>query len=171
LKSFSRLFIYSLLVAAIVLAACDETTDVLPPEPPPQISVTKHFTRNSNPADTLTGLQSNDAYDVIVDSDGKTWICTQAGVSRYVGTSGDGVFNQTNKLPNPKCRALFEHNGTVWIGTWGGGVGTYDMADDTWSKLNSDSGLVNNMVGSIAEGVIHCSATTKISRLSLFSAS
>jgi ligand-binding sensor domain-containing protein len=70
-------------------------------------------------------------------------------VSRFIGTTGDGVFNQLKDLPNPKCRALLEHDGTSWVGTWGGGVGTYDIAGDTWSKLDSDSGLVNDMVGDI----------------------
>jgi ligand-binding sensor domain-containing protein len=151
LKSFNRLFASGVLLAAIAIAACEETTTPPPPDPPPQIGVSRQFTRNGNfPEDTTTGLQSNNAFDVLVDSQGRTWISEQAGLSRFIGGAGDGTWNENNVLPNPKCRGMLEHNGKIWTGTWGGGVAVYDMTGDVWSILNVDSGLVNNMVGSIA---------------------
>jgi ligand-binding sensor domain-containing protein len=76
-------------------------------------------------------------------------VATQAGLSRFRGTAGDGTWNQNNTLPNPKCRALLEHNGKLWVGTWGGGLGVYDMSGDTWTTLDTDSGLVNASVADI----------------------
>lgn len=139
-----------LLLAIIATAACEETTTPPPPEPPPQIELDFRYTLNGNlPQDTTTGLQDNDAFDVIVDSQDRTWVATQAGVSRFRGKTGDGTWNQNNTLPNPKCRVLLEHNGKMWVGTWGGGVAVYDMSGDTWSTLDTDSGLVNDLVGDI----------------------
>jgi ligand-binding sensor domain-containing protein len=154
LSSFNRLFALGLLLATIAIAACEETVTPPPPDPPPQIGVSMRFTLNGNlPEDTTTGLQSNDAYDVIVDSQNRTWIADQVGLSRFRGSKGDGTWNQNNVLPNPKCRGLLEHNNKIWVGTWGGGVGVYDMAGDVWSALSVDSGLVNDVVGDIdAEG-------------------
>ena len=139
------------LLAIIVVVACEDTVTPPPPEPPPQINVNYRYTLSSAfPQDTTSGLQSNNAFDIIVDSQDRTWVATQAGVSRFQGKTGDGTWNQNNVLPNPKCRALLEHNGKLWVGTWGGGVGVYDMGGNTWSILDTDSGLVNDMVGDIS---------------------
>jgi ligand-binding sensor domain-containing protein len=150
LSSFTRLIGFALLLTVFVVVACDEEGQPPAPDPPPQINVVHAYTRNANPADTVTGLQSNSVYDIIVDNMDRTWVATQSGLSRFIGKTGDGVFNQNNVLPNPKCRALLEHNGKIWIGTWGGGVGIYDIGADSWTKLNSDSGLVNNNVSDFA---------------------
>jgi hypothetical protein len=151
LNSFNRLFVLCLLLATIVVVACEDNPLPPPPEPPPQITVDFRYTYNSNVSqDTTTGLQNDDAFDIIVDSQDRTWVATQGGVSRFRGRTGDGTWNQNNTLPNPKCRSLLEYHGKIWIGTWGGGVATYDMNGDLWSVLDQDSGLVNDMVGDIA---------------------
>ncbi len=150
MNSFSRLFFLGLLLATVVIAACEDNPVPPPPDPPAQISVKYRLTYNSDIADTVKGLQSDDVFDIIVDSQDRTWVATQAGVSRFRGTAGDGKWDQNNELPNPKCRSLLEHNGTLWVGTWGGGVATHEMTSGMWSKLNVDSGLVNDMVADIA---------------------
>jgi ligand-binding sensor domain-containing protein len=152
LSSFTRLICFFILLSFFVAVGCEEDPNPVAPPPPPQISVRSYLTLNPNPADTVTGLQNNDVYDVIVDAGGKTWVATQSGVSRYVGKTGDGVFNELNVLPNPKCRSLLSYNGKVWIGTSGGGVAVYTVATNSWSKLNADSGLVNNNVIDITGG-------------------
>lgn len=150
MSSFTRLIGFALLLAVFAVVACDDDGKPSPPDPPPQIKVVQTFRFNPNPADTVTGLQSDSVFDILVDSQDRTWVATESGVSRFIDKQGDGVFNQNNVLPNPKCRALLEHNGKIWIGTWGGGVGIHDIGSDTWTKLNSDSGLVNDMVSDIA---------------------
>lgn len=150
MNSFNRLLVFGLVLATAAIAACDEDTLPPPPDPPPQINVNLRYTLSPGlPEDTTSGLQSDDAFDILLDAQARTWVATQAGVSRFIGSSGDGTFNQNNVLPNPKCRALLEHNDKLWVGTWGGGVATYDMTGDVWSTLDVDSGLVNDMVGDI----------------------
>jgi ligand-binding sensor domain-containing protein len=149
LSSFTRLIGFVMLLT-VMFVACDEEGQPPPPDPPPQIGVSYQYTRNPNPNDKVTGLQSNEVYDIVVDDLDRTWVATQAGVSRFIGAQGDGIFNQNNVLPNPKCRALLNYHDKIWIGTWGGGVGVYDINGDTWTELDSDSGLVNNLVADIA---------------------
>jgi ligand-binding sensor domain-containing protein len=153
LSSFTRLVCFLIILSFFVAFGCEDDPSPEAPAPDPQITIRSHFTKNSNPADTVTGLQDNDVYDVIIGGRGETWVATQSGVSRYVGTTGDGVFNERNALPNSKCRALLAYNGKVWIGTSGGGVGVYRSASNTWSILNTDSGLVNDTVTDITGGV------------------
>jgi ligand-binding sensor domain-containing protein len=151
LSSFNRLFVFGLLLAIIAMAACEDNVTPPRPEEPPQIKVRFRYTLSPGlPEDTTSGLQSNQAYDILVDAQNRTWVATQAGVSRFRGQTGDGTWNQNNVLPNPKCRALLEHNGKLWVGTSGGGAAVYDMAGDVWSWLNVDSGLVNDNVNDIA---------------------
>ncbi|MCH7549925.1 MAG: DNRLRE domain-containing protein, partial [Candidatus Krumholzibacteriota bacterium] len=52
-------------------------------------------------------------------------------------------------LPNPKVRRLAEHDGKIYVATWGGGVGIYDIAGDMWTKLSTTEGLVNDLVSDI----------------------
>ncbi|MDR2877952.1 MAG: hypothetical protein LBV36_07945 [Chromatiales bacterium] len=56
-------------------------------------------------------------------------------------------------------------NGSVWAGTWGGGVSRYDGS--AWSNLTSDDGLVGNIVFAIAEdaaGVLWFGTESGLSR-------
>ena len=152
MSSFTRLVCFLMLLSFFVAVGCDEDTELQGPAPDPQISVRTHFTRNPNPADTVTGLQHNDVFDIVVDDLDRTWIASQAGVSRYIGNTGNGVFNELNVLPNPKCRALLSYNNKLWVGTSGGGVGVYDATGDSWSILDSDSGLINDNVTDITGG-------------------
>jgi ligand-binding sensor domain-containing protein len=148
-RSFTRFIGFALLPLVLGALACEEDGSVLPPPPAPQINVVIRYAFNPDPTDTVRGLQNNDTYDIIVDSSERTWVTTNSGVSRFIRSTGDGVFNEINALPNSKCRSVVEHNGRIWIGTWGGGVGIYDLTENAWSKLNVDSGLVNNQVADI----------------------
>ncbi len=145
--SFLKRFIYISPVFFLLFTfGCDEDNGVQPPPPPPQIPVLAKYAKNVDPT---KGLQSNDVYDVFVDSNGKTWFATSFGVSRFDGTTSEAVYNQNNGLPNPKCRSIAELGGRLYVATWGGGVGIYDMNGDFWTKLNTDSGLTNNLVADI----------------------
>lgn len=56
-------------------------------------------------------------------------------------------------------------DGSVWAGTWGGGVSRYD--GDAWSNLTRDDGLAGNIVFAIAEdaeGVLWFGTDAGISR-------
>lgn len=145
-------------VAALVALAfsigCDETTKPPPPPPAPQITHGIYYTRTFSSVDTLNGLMDNDVYAILAASDGKAWLGSAEGVAVYPTLDTtvrlDG-FDNSNGLPNPKVRALAEYDGKIYVGTWGGGVGVYDMTAQTWSSIPvTQDGLRNEFVGHIA---------------------
>lgn len=141
-----RLILFALVLAIAGAQGCSDETTVEPPEPAPQITVVATYKKNIDPT---KGLQSNDVFDIYVDQVGKIWIGTFAGVTVFDGNTREAGFDQNNGLPNPKCRSLLEYNGKLWVATWGGGVGVYNMTSGTWSILNRASGLTNNQVADI----------------------
>lgn len=126
-------------VVALSFAACDDDTTVAPPPPPAQLSLTIYNTAN--------GLPNNDVYDIMVDSQGRTWFATEQGLGVLEGNSIE-IINQANGLVHPNTRALLEFGGKIYIGLWGGGVTIYD--DGNWKTLTTERGLISSSVMSIA---------------------
>ncbi len=157
-----RFFVISPVFFILFAVGCDEDNGVEPPAPPPQITVLARYSKNIDPT---KGLQNNDVYDILIDSNGKTWFATASGVSRFNGTTSEVVFNQNNGLPNPKCRTLAELDGKLYVGTWGGGIGVYDLTGDTWSELNTDSGLVSNLISGmdVHDGFLYIATNAGVS--------
>ncbi len=109
-------------------------------------------------------------YGIAVDRKERVWFATEGGVSMFDGkawrawTQDDGV-----GLPNPghasasgpEAPAAKSYNrnyifavhaardGTIWAGTWGGGVARLD--GERWTALTARDGLAGDMVYSIAE--------------------
>ncbi len=132
-----------------VFSACDDTTSVTPPARQPQISTSQTYSKSS------TGLPNTDVYAMLTLSNGEFWIGTEQGIARYPSVDAttriagdDGVINELNGLPNPKVRDIAEFSGKVYVATWGGGLGIYDIASDTWTSRGVANGLRN---GSIAD--------------------
>jgi ligand-binding sensor domain-containing protein len=139
------------LALVAVLAACDDTTTVPAPELPPQISTTQSYAKGS------TGLPNGDVYAMLTLSNGEFWIGTEQGIARYASIDAtkriagdDGVINELNGLPNPKVRDMAELNSKVYVATWGGGFGIYDIAGGTWTSRNVVNGLRNSSIADIA---------------------
>jgi len=140
-------------LASVVMAvaACDDTTTVAPPDKPPQIKTLKSYTKTSDGK----GLPSNDVYSFLTVSNGEFWIGTAAGIARYPDVSstvrkGD-VVNAVNGLPNPKVTCMVEYAGKVYAATWGGGIGVYDIAGNSWTQIVvTASGLQSPYVADIA---------------------
>lgn len=152
------------LAALIAAVACEEEATAPPPPPdPPQVTTVKSWTRSQ-------GLPSNDVYDILVTSEGELWIGTQAGIAVYPGISAsapDRVVNELNGLPNPKVRKMTEYNGVIYVATWGGGIGLFDMTADTWTFKNTANGLragnVADIVASQSEDRVYCATTNGVS--------
>jgi ligand-binding sensor domain-containing protein len=52
--------------------------------------------------------------------------------------------------PLPRVREIVEdRHGTMWFGTWGGGVYVFDGTE--WRKYNAASGLASNWIRCLAE--------------------
>lgn len=141
------------LAASLIVpfAACDDTTSVEPPPPPAQIKTVRHYVKTFDNSGNQTGLQNNDVYSIRVTSDQKIWIGNQEGVAVFEGTSTTraDAYDQNNGLPNPKVRTMLEYDGKLYVGTWGGGIGVYDLALGTWETLDESDGLVNDLVSDI----------------------
>jgi ligand-binding sensor domain-containing protein len=134
---------------AALVPAC-ESDPVIPPvpEPPPQIGISKTYVHSSQ------GLPVNDVYAFLLLSTGEFWIGTSAGIARYASTSADNrtgdVVTSVNGLPHPQVTSMVEHSGKVYVGTWGGGLGVYDIAGGAWSQIRpTPSGLTDGFVAEV----------------------
>ncbi len=143
----ARIATLSLIVA---VAACEDDVTVAPPELPPQISTTQTYAKGSK------GLPNSDVYAILAVSNGELWIGTEQGIAKYpslTATSHSGsqdIVNELNGLPNPKVRDMVEYQGKVYVATWGGGFGIYDVASDAWTSKNVADGLRHPYVSDIA---------------------
>jgi len=137
-------------VAALFSACGDDPTKPIPPTPPPQVTSSVAYTQSSS------GLPSSDVYAILAVSNGELWIGTLAGVARYPdlssGTHGaDKIVNEVNGLPHPQVRSMVELDEKVYVGTWGGGLGVYDIAGDSWTQIRpAATGLTDGFISELA---------------------
>lgn len=88
------------------------------------------------------GISQSQINCIIQDSKGFLWIGTNNGLNRYDGYEFR-EFNHdpkdSNTLSNNRVWALHEdHNGGIWIATWGGGVNYFDRATETFHSYKHD---------------------------------
>jgi ligand-binding sensor domain-containing protein len=144
-------------VALVIVGSvngCEEDTTRPPaPPPPPPISLELY---NTSQGETRR-LINDDVYDIIVDGQNRVWIATDEGVSMMDGTNPAVFYDDFNKIPNRKCRALAEMNGRIFVGTWGGGGAYFDEAvdDSLWTPIpvagqGQNFGLVDGQITSMA---------------------
>jgi hypothetical protein len=127
----------------LVPSCGEEDNSPAAPDPDPQISVVQSWKKSVNAEGRQNGLQSNKVFDMLVTSEGELWVGNSDGIVVFGSiTSGarSAAYDHTNGLPNPKVRKIVEHGGLIYVATWGGGTGVFDMATDTWSKLSMPLG-------------------------------
>ena len=144
-RHFGRAFLVFLV---IWVWGCDDKKTVEPPPQPPQITLQR-----------ISGMESDDVFDVFVDTQNRLWLSTEAGVYMYQSSQGPFPppsdasrvtrFTDRDGLPNLRCRELEELNGKVFLATWGGGIGIYEDAPP-WLTVGPDDGLVSGPVFSLA---------------------
>jgi ligand-binding sensor domain-containing protein len=83
--------------------------------------------RENLPFSTNTGLGTRSRHDLSVSAE------------------GPGTYN-----PNYVFAILSAQDGSIWAGTWGGGVARFD--GKAWSNLTTQDGLAGNIVYSVAQG-------------------
>jgi len=131
-------------VLAMLALGCSDDNTVQPPASPPKISL-----------QTISGMPSDDVYDVFVDSQNRLWLSTEAGVAMFATTQGPfdaedaTFFTDRDGLPNRVCRGIAELNGKIFVGTWGGGIGIYNNTTP-WKAVRPSDGLVNGRVFDVA---------------------
>jgi len=141
LKHFRPLVFVLLAIWAL---GCSDDTTVPPPPSPPTISL-----------QTISGMPSDDVFDVFVDSQDRLWVSTDAGVMMFESTQGPfdvdqaTLFTDRDGIPNRTCRGMTELHGKIFVGTWGGGIGVYDDATP-WKAIKPSDGLVSGRVFDVA---------------------
>lgn len=100
----------------------------------PQFSSTRFEQYN-----IINGLSNNSVNCILQTKDGYLWIATKDGLNRFDGKSFKVFKNnpiKTNSLPENYVMSLFEsRNGTLWVGTWGGGLCKYDPIYETFNTI------------------------------------
>lgn len=105
------------------------------------------------------GLPQNVVESVVQDNQGYIWFGTFAGLCRYDGYSIK-TYRHIESVPDSlsynKGHSLFvDKAGTLWIGTWGGGLNKYDRRNDLFisykSRPDKPDSLSSNTIYSILE--------------------
>jgi ligand-binding sensor domain-containing protein len=155
----------AVMAASFVPACGDDPTQPDPPPPPPQISTALSLTRSQ-------GLTSNDVFSLLVTSEGELWVGTSAGITMYPTTSStapNDTVNELNGLPNPNVRTMVEYDDHIYVATWGGGIGIFDMTADTWSTRTTANGMLAGGVADLAasptENLVYCATSAGVSIL------
>jgi signal transduction histidine kinase/ligand-binding sensor domain-containing protein/response regulator RpfG family c-di-GMP phosphodiesterase len=117
-----------------------------------------------NEPDNPRSLQSNIVRAVMRDSRGWLWVGTDAGLHRMVETARDISFEHYaagppdgKHLSNTFVVTIREiTDGTIWVGTWGGGINIFNPATLSFTYLTESSGepqfrLNNNKIANIFE--------------------
>jgi class 3 adenylate cyclase/ligand-binding sensor domain-containing protein/predicted metal-dependent HD superfamily phosphohydrolase len=133
-----------------------------------------------NPLD-LNSIASEAVRMLHVDKNGQKWLASSgAGLAKmYSVTKGNSSVerfkyylhddNNTNSLSNNYCLSIYEEpQGTLWIGTYGGGLNKFDIATETFTHYTEENGLANNSIygitGSNEDNVIWMSTNFGLSK-------
>jgi len=100
---------------------------------------------------------ANLVYALAYDAEGRLWVGTNGGLSRY---EGGGRFKRygtsrddRTALPSGIVRDLLvDSAGQLWIATNGGGVARYEASSDSFSYWTKRDGLQSNIVLALLEG-------------------
>ncbi len=91
------------------------------------------------------GLSNNSINCLLQTGNGFLWIATKDGLNRYDGQSFKIFKNiplDSTSLPENYIMSLLEsRDGTLWVGTWGGGLCKYNAMYETFTRIDSPSPL------------------------------
>jgi len=94
------------------------------------------------------GLASNDIYSIAIDAQGNKWFGTDAGVSKFDGTTWTNYTATANGLAGNDVRSIaIDAQGNKWFGT-DAGVSKFDGTN--WTTYTTANGLTSNSIRSIA---------------------
>jgi len=141
---------------AFLVTACREPSLPSTTEPAPQPTATPVATTPDLPLaevplskelrfdriSTEQGLSGNEVWSIAQDKQGFMWFGTTNGLNRYDGYAFK-VFkhdpDDPNSLSENLIRALYtDHTGTLWIGTWSGGLNRYVPESDQFIRYQHD---------------------------------
>lgn len=95
------------------------------------------------------GLPASKVYALLEDLDGRIWIGTEAGLSRYDGVTTESFGPESGVAPNG-VRSLFrDRNGRLWAGHLGGGISLFDGR--RFVAVQLDGGALSTDITGIAQ--------------------
>ena len=104
------------------------------------------------------GLSQSNVLTVLQDSQGMMWFGTENGLNRY---DGYGFQYFTRERGNPHALGsdfIFDvkedASGTLWIGTNGGGLATYDRETDRFTNYRHDPANPDSIAGNVVRSVL-----------------
>lgn len=109
-----------------------------------------------DPHDRMS-LSDNLVRCIMSDDHGAIWVGTNHGLNRYDPVRGGFVrylhdVDNTASIPSNDVRAIYQDStGMLWIATTGGGVASYNRANDEFSRISTRDGLASNHVVGILE--------------------
>lgn len=89
---------------------------------------------------STSGLYSDNAHQIISDEKGFIWISTRDGLTKYDGYNFKHFRNNVkdaNSISNNDVSSIAVFQGTIWAGTWGGGLNKY-LGSNKFEAFRSD---------------------------------
>jgi len=135
-------------ILAVGSLGCDENTPPEGPDAPPQINLV-----------TISGMPSDDVYDVFVDRINNLWVATEQGLLWFLDAQAASFDVKTavwitnrDGIPNLRCRCVAELHDKIFVGTWGGGIGICsDLGmSGIWEAVGPSEGLPATRIVALA---------------------
>lgn len=132
----SRLLVFLLILSTLL-------------QPEPVSAQAANFPIQFDHISTDQGLSTPDTWSILRDDQGFIWIGTQDGLNRYDGYQMK-VFRHNNNDPGSlsenTIRTLYlDHAGTLWVGTWNGGLNRYNRDTETFAHYQHDIEKTNTL--------------------------
>ncbi len=118
---------------------------ILPQKPSNQYIA--HYLTSKN------GLPQNTIYSITQDNDGYIWIGTDEGAIRFDGINLQhfNTLNSKHIKNNSITSLLITHNGTLWMGSFGGGITLYNPKNKSFTSYTTQNNLPNDFIWTITE--------------------
>jgi len=112
------------------------------------------FYRFSHDDSNPNSLSNNATRSIFCDSNNDIWIGTFSGLNKFNPSTGDfRVFKQDYKKPNSlsanRINTLQELNGSLWVGTQGGGLNKLDLDSKDFVFYNKKNGFPSDNIKGI----------------------
>jgi len=109
------------------------------------------FTRFMPDADNPNSLSYKYVSAIYSDSNQDLWVGTLKGLNKFNPASGNFTIfkpSNANSINSERINCLYEKNGSLWIGTDGGGLNEYDLKTKEFKNyLDKDNPITYNIKG------------------------
>ena len=121
-----------------------------------RINTTEHrFYRFAFDEKNPNSLSSNIILSIYCDSNNDIWVGTVSGLNQFLPTTGTfRVFKHKDKnahsISADRINSIYESNGSLWIGTQGGGLNQLDLDSQKFTHYNQKNGFPADNIKAIS---------------------